>query len=75
MRLQDLESELFVCLDGQGEPTLVVVGPVVKPDGELDQTQVAVFLDEEGPHLLPSQYLLEFLVAIKCTVIESSMVH
>lgn len=64
-----MESKSFICLKG-GEPKLVLVGPVISEIGLFDSEHVAVFLDEDGPHIISRSDLREFLIDTNCVPLE-----
>jgi hypothetical protein len=47
-----LLSKSFIRLSAEGEPQLLSISPVIKSNGALDREHVAVFLDEDGPHIM-----------------------
>ena len=64
------EPKSFIRVDKEGEPQLVLVCPVIKDTG-LDPEHVAVFLDEEGPHIVPRAYLPALLAGNNCVPVEA----
>ena len=65
-----VESKSFVRLSREGEPQLVLIGPVITESGTLDTEHVAVFLDEDGPHIVARDAIPALLAASECVPVE-----
>ena len=64
----------YIRLSEEGEPQLVQVYPVISELGILDLEHVAVYLDEDGPHVVAREAVYSMLMANQCVPIEE-MTH
>ena len=69
-----IEPQSYIRLTSDGEPQLVQVYPVINEIGVVDHEHVAVYLDENGPHVVSRISLGSMLVASNCVPLEE-MTH
>lgn len=70
VKITELKSKSFIRLNDEGEPQLVLVSPVINEIGMLDPDHVAVFLDEDGPHVISREAIDTLLIASDCVPLE-----
>lgn len=65
-----IEPKSYIRLSSDGEPQLVQVYPVINEVGVLDHEHVAVYLDEDGPHVVSRVSIGAMLLASNCVPLE-----
>jgi hypothetical protein len=65
-----IEPKSYIRLTSDGEPQLVQVYPVVNDIGIVDREHVAVYLDEDGPHVVERGSVGSMLMASQCVPLE-----